>query len=448
MNVCSKVIWSEGLFLRPQHLQQQERYFAHMLGLRAGQLSAYYWGFSALQLDKDLLSIGKVGIARAQGCFQDGTAFSIPEHAPAPLPIDIAKDTSDQTVFLVLPQRQGTESECFWPDADADVPTKRYVARSVTVHDSSGSTQHAAHLEVGALSTRLQLSSVSGEGFVRLPVARITTCRADLRVELDDTFLPSLLRVECAPWLVGFLSELLGMLHQRGQALADRLTGTSTSSGADVADMLLLQVINRILPLVAYWSQCPFLHPEVLYQHLVMLAGELATFTTTEKRSARFPHYTHDTPADCFTPIVQSLRQSLATVLEQTAISLPVRLRQYGVWVAHIPDLSLLDSASFILAISADVAKDTLRQRLPTEAKIGSVEKIRDLVNLQLPGIGVSALPMAPRQVPFYANSVYFELDRTSTFWKNLKTSGGMALHFGSAFPALELHVWAVRNAL
>ena len=27
MSVYNKVVWSEGLFLRPQHFQQQDRYF-------------------------------------------------------------------------------------------------------------------------------------------------------------------------------------------------------------------------------------------------------------------------------------------------------------------------------------------------------------------------------------------------------------------------------------
>ncbi|MCF5965617.1 type VI secretion system baseplate subunit TssK, partial [Xanthomonas perforans] len=30
--------------------------------------------------------------------------------------------------------------------------------------------------------------------------------------------------------------------------------------------------------------------------------------------------------------------------------------------------------------------------------------------------------------------------------WKTLRTSGGVALHFGSGFPGLELELWAVRN--
>ena len=59
--------------------------------------------------------------------------------------------------------------------------------------------------------------------------------------------------------------------------------------------------------------------------------------------------------------------------------------------------------------------------------KIGAVEQIRDLVNVALPGIAVRALPVAPRQLPFYAGASYFELDRASPHWQQMQNSGGFA---------------------
>ncbi|RBJ98832.1 type VI secretion system baseplate subunit TssK, partial [Xanthomonas oryzae pv. oryzae] len=45
MTPYNKVIWSEGLFLRPQHLQQQERYLERYMELHAGALRPHAWGF-------------------------------------------------------------------------------------------------------------------------------------------------------------------------------------------------------------------------------------------------------------------------------------------------------------------------------------------------------------------------------------------------------------------
>jgi type VI secretion system protein ImpJ len=74
------------------------------------------------------------------------------------------------------------------------------------------------------------------------------------------------------------------------------------------------------------------------------------------------------------------------------------------------------------------------------------VEKIRELVNLQLKGVPVHPMPVAPRQIPFHAGFVYFELDQTHELWTQLQTSGGVALFVGGEFPGLSLEFWAIRG--
>ena len=79
MSHRSKVVWSEGLFLRPQHFQQHDRYLERYLQVRSDALRSHGWGFSELRLDRDLLRLGKVAINSAQGVFPDGTPFSMPD---------------------------------------------------------------------------------------------------------------------------------------------------------------------------------------------------------------------------------------------------------------------------------------------------------------------------------------------------------------------------------
>jgi type VI secretion system protein ImpJ len=78
--------------------------------------------------------------------------------------------------------------------------------------------------------------------------------------------------------------------------------------------------------------------------------------------------------------------------------------------------------------------------------KLGPVEKIRDLVNLALPGVPVQPMPVAPRQIPFHAGFVYFELDQSNELWGQLKSSGGIAMHLAGDFPGLAMEFWAIRG--
>jgi type VI secretion system protein ImpJ len=141
-----------------------------------------------------------------------------------------------------------------------------------------------------------------------------------------------------------------------------------------------------------------------------------------------------------------ALRECLGKVLEQTAIPIPLKEPKYGIRAALISDRNLLSDATFVLAVRADLAGDKIRQRFPANAKIGSVEGIRELVMSQLPGIEIRALPVAPRQIPYDAGSVYFELDSTSEHWPDLNTSGGFAIHVGGEFPGMEMDFWAIRG--
>lgn len=195
MTPYNKVIWSEGLFLRPQHLQQQERYLERYMELHAGALRPHAWGFSVLELEPELLSIGKLGIRRARGCFPDGTPFSIPDRDPAPPPLDVPANCRDQVVSLALPLRATTQPDSTWPDGDGS-RLARYRVGEAEVGDSSGSIAGTVLLEVGVLASRLRLQSEPGEGLVEVPMARIVECRADRRVILDDAFIPTAIRIE------------------------------------------------------------------------------------------------------------------------------------------------------------------------------------------------------------------------------------------------------------
>jgi len=115
--------------------------------------------------------------------------------------------------------------------------------------------------------------------------------------------------------------------------------------------------------------------------------------------------------------------------------------------VASIPDSDLIKTARFVLAAKAQLQPERLQASLPTLIKIGPVERIRDLVNLNLPGIALRSLPVAPPQIPYHAGFLYFELDRGADLWKVTEQSRALAMHIAGEFPGLELEFWAVRGA-
>ncbi|WP_181180955.1 type VI secretion system baseplate subunit TssK, partial [Paracoccus sp. FO-3] len=100
MTEGSRVVWSEGLFLRPQHFQQQDRHAAAQLRALLRTRPRQAWGFVALRLDPSALEAGQVAVAEAEGLFPDGTAFRIPAEAPAPPPVTVGRATPAGAVLL------------------------------------------------------------------------------------------------------------------------------------------------------------------------------------------------------------------------------------------------------------------------------------------------------------------------------------------------------------
>lgn len=444
MSATSKVVWSEGLFLQAQHFQQQERYFERYVEARCHALASHTWGFTELEIERDLLGIGKFALRRAAGVFPDGTPFRMPEDDPLPPPLDVNPQARDQILYLALPLRRPDLQEI---DRMAEVDgLARHAVREWEARDATSGAASAVVVEVGALRTRLLLANELTAAYASIPLAHVLERRADNQVVLEERFIPTVLYARAAPRLATFCTELTGVLHQRGDALGSRAAATGRGAAAEIADFLMLQAINRYEPLVAHLAESGLVHPEDLFRLFVQAAGELATFTTPAKRPPALPQYRHDRLRESFEPVFAALRAELSTELVQTAIPIPIEAKRFGVYVATVADRTLYGSAVFVLAARADVAAEELRRRFPAQLKLGPVERIRDLVNLQLPGVPVHPLPVAPRQIPFHAGFVYFELDQRNELWEQLKTSGGMAMQVAGEFPSLALEMWAIRG--
>lgn len=444
MSWNSRVVWSEGMFLRPQHFQQHQRYVEGLVEGRCSVLRSAPWGFKELEIDRQLLTLGKLALASARGVFPDGTPFHIPGDDDGPPVLEIPEGIHDAVIYLALPVRRAGLVEV-GGEAAAE-QAMRYRGHRYEVRDSNAGTDSVHEIQVASPDMRFLLASENLDGYSVMGVIKVVESRSDGQVIVDDQYMPPVLDCRAAPALAGFVRELQGLLHHRGEAIASRVAASGRGGAAEIADFLLLQAVNRYEALVEHLAASDGLHPEAFYSLAVQMAGEMATFTAANKRPPSFRGYRHDDLQGTFAPVVAALRQSLSMVLEQTAVPIPLQERRYGIRVAPITDRGLLGSASFVLAVSAKMPDEDLRRHFPTQVKIGSVEQIRELVNLQLPGIRVRPLPAAPRQIPYHAGFAYFELDRQSEYWQQLEKSGGFAIHIGGDFPGIELEFWAIKG--
>ena len=437
------VIWQEGMLLRPQHLQHNDRYYHRQLN-RTRLLSSDAWGFLTLEIDVQYLNLGKVVVTQASGVLPDGSLFEL-SGAMEPRVLQVPANAGRQAVYLALPLATDNQIEVRRKEQD-DV-LARYVACETEIGDSNAGVDSRCQINCARPDLRLVLGEHPSDPFyVKLQVAQVLDSTREGGVSLDADFVPAFIYLQGSGYLTSCVKEVINLLATRGDAIAARIQGNGTSAGAQVGDFLMLQLINRAELILRHYLSQAQVRPEALYRELLSILGELSTFAIDSKRAQLDVHYQHGDQGASFRGLMAGLRTVLSLVLEQHAIELTLQQRQYGVLVCPVSDLKLLGAATFILAATAQCDSEELRHRLPAHLKIGPVERIRELVNLHLAGIKVTPLPVAPRQIPFHAGKTYFMLELSPRDITQLEQSGGFAFHASGEFAELELNFWAIRN--
>ncbi|MCA0174802.1 MAG: type VI secretion system baseplate subunit TssK [Proteobacteria bacterium] len=443
MSPPHRIIWSQGLFLQPHHFQQETRHLEHLLDARIQAAHPYAWGFESLVLDEAQLALGRLALTRARGVLPDGTVFSIPDVDAPPPPLELGADVQGEVIALALPLAQVGVTQVAL-DAGVATGALRYSVVETALRDETQAADEPEPVQLAAPQLRLARPATLAAAHAALGVARIVERRADGQVVLDRHYIAPQVRLDASAQLSVSTALLHGLVQQRAQALAAQM-GQPGHGVSEVMDMLTLQLLNRSEPVLAQLAGVPAVHPWYLHQVLLALAGELTTYLGTSRVPPAYPLYRHDDLQAVFSPLVQGLRDLLSTVTQRHAEAIELTDRSHGVRTAVIADAELLRSAGLVLAVRAQLPTEQLRQRFVAHAKLGPSERLRDLVNLQLPGLPLHNLAVAPRQLPYHAGSLYFEIERQGELWQQLQRSGALALHVAGDFPGLELELWAIR---
>ena len=97
-----KVLWLEGMLLRPQHFQHNDRYYDQQMKTRTRLLGRYTWGFLSLEVDEQFLSMGKLVVSQASGVLPDGSLFDLGGSSEL-LALVVPPNTGKTAVYLALP---------------------------------------------------------------------------------------------------------------------------------------------------------------------------------------------------------------------------------------------------------------------------------------------------------------------------------------------------------
>jgi len=115
-----------------------------------------------------------------------------------------------------------------------------------------------------------------------------------------------------------------------------------------------------------------------------------------------------------------------------------------GSFAARVNDRNLFSQATFVVEVSSGLQMTQVQQQFPQLCKVGPNTRMKEIINNNLPGIGLVHLPNPPRQIRVVASKVYFMLDKSTDLWQEFSVAPAIGMHFSGDWPGLALELWAI----
>jgi type VI secretion system protein ImpJ len=446
----SKVIWKEGMFLQPQHLQQSERSVRNSVHAAQTAHSPYWYGITALEIDKDAVANGLFAVTRCSGMLPDGVTFSIPGEDPPPAARSFADhlghDLQSLDVFLALPVVADGKASVV-PAATEGQASARFRSRAIPVADEVLGTQRK-EIEVGALNFTVLFGDESLDNHAALQVGRLVRNKSGT-VELSESFVPPLLCIAASSFLLSLFRSLLELLLAKINSLSQGRKqvagGFAQFTGSDETPFRLLTTLNRSTPMLTHYHSFPGVAPFEVFSHLSSFAGELCTFSS-EVSIANLPRYDHANLSATFSNLVKIIRAVLEADIQAGCVPVPIEQINQATFLCKIPDEKLLTVAKFYLGVSAKVQDKELVVGALQRIKMCSRNRLDLLISSAMPGLPLKHAMHPPQGLSTKPGFVYFSLEQQGDFWNQIKAAGNIAFYFPNSYPELKMEMLALKE--
>lgn len=439
------ITWREGLFIRPQHFQQSNYVINEEMMQRTIMGGSNAWGLFNLEIDDQLLAMGKLSIISASGILPDGTLFDNTDFSER-LILDIKKTDNGKAIYLALPLNYANEDNIYFEEQEP-LPT-RYVAKTHReVPNTNFGEDSKADILFSYPNFKLKKEDDKIDGYATIQITLVGNVTANNTVTLDKSYIPTYLHLDKAQILIEKTHELQGMVQYRIERIVEKVAGGGLES-TELRDYLILQILNRVSARLHYYLTQEKIHPSELYLELVTCIGDLSVFMKKEKSLTQQYTYIHTEQNSCFDTVFTEVKKLLSLVLESKSVLIPIDKHNYGVRIALLKDKSILDNSFFVLAVSSNIDANKLKKLLLDNLKIGTVDEIRNLVNHHLPGFTIVPLTTAPREIPYKVNQSYYRITLLPEDKQKLLKTSGIALHYPETENlAIEFLLWSIKQS-
>jgi type VI secretion system protein ImpJ len=446
VNNPSKVLWGEGLFLRPQHFQQQDRYHEARLNQTASALHPYAWGVRRLAVDHDALKLDTLRLTELSLIFPDGEIYRAPDGDALPLQVkldDLPPATQSITFYAALPALKAHGDNCAASgEAKSDA---RFGQHDRDMQDLYTS---AASAPVAFLKKTLRLVSELEplESFDSIPLLRLRRV-ATGGFEVDPGFIPPSLSVDGAPGLHTRLTRLMEKLLAKVNTLYGHHREPNKNvvelRGGDVSSFWLLHTASTGYAALTHYMNQRELHPERLFEALLGLAGGLMTYSRSF-RLEDLPSYVHQDPAPGFARLDDIIRDLLDTVISSKYFAIALSNERPSYHLGALDSGKINQQTTLYLAVAADLPAVQLVDVVPLRFKLGAPEDVDKFVLSAMPGVKLVHAPQVPAAVPVRPDTYYFALENKGVLYENMLKAQAISIYVPTGIRELKLELIAI----
>ncbi|MYM87601.1 type VI secretion system baseplate subunit TssK [Rugamonas sp. FT82W] len=446
--MSSKILWGEGLFLRPQHFQQQDQYHEQRLHHSLQALHPYAWGVNQLQIDRDALANNSLRVLELSLRFQDGELYSAPGEDELPDTVDLSQLAQSQqsvTFYAALPAFKPFGGN--FGDGANGGNAVRFLQSNRETPDLY--TQAApAQLSYLKKTVRLVSEFEPRDSYTHFPLLRLRRA-ATGGFELDASFIAPSLSIRSSPQLFLQLRRLIDALQAKVSALYGHHREPSKNviefRSGDMSSFWLLHTASSAFASLSHYFHHPALHPERLYEQLLQLAGALMTFSKSWTL-ADLPPYQHADPGPGFATLHQIIRELLDTVISSKYFAIALKEVKPSYHHGMLDSQKIDDKTTFYIAVSADLPASEMVDIVPLRFKIGAPDDVEKFVLSAMPGVRLSHAPQVPAAVPVRPDACYFALEAKGQMYERMLQAQSISIYVPGGMHDLKLDLVAVTS--
>ena len=454
MGMAAKVLWGEGLFLRPQHFQRQDQYHEARLHHTASALHPYLWGVAHMEWDLAALKTGTLRLQALSAIFRDGEVFeALGDGAPGsdtlPPPVDLEAlppAVQEVTYYAALPilNREGMNYTAQAPKAGTPAATRfAHAMRATPDLFTESAVADVAYLKK---TVRLIPDSEARGSYDCLPLIALRRTVSGGFEPLPSFMAPSL-AIAGAPRLQGVLEHLLDALQAKVGALHGHHREPSRNviefRSGDVSSFWLLHTVSTAAAALMHYVRHPALHPERLYEALLGLAGGLLSYSK-HYTLASLPAYDHAQPGACFDAIDAIIRELLDTVISSKYFSIALLEDKPSYYLGKLDSGKIDQHTTLYLAIRAAMPAIELVDVVPVRVKVGAPDDVEKCVLSAMPGVKLTHAPQVPAAIPIQPDTYYFALEGKGMLYEHMLKAQSISIYVPSGIRDLRLNLIAV----